>query len=192
MSSEPHPSWWIGPEEYLEAEKLAEKKHEYVGGLVYAMAGAGKLHNRIVANLVARLHPQLRNGPCEVFPSDMMVRAPFLGEDRFYYPDATVVCGLDSSDERIVDEPIVVFEVLSPSTAGADFRDKGPSYRLLPSLRACVFIDSRTMEVTVFFRPDTVWERTILHNSEDRIELPWIGCTLPLSDLYERTGLVPV
>jgi Uma2 family endonuclease len=83
--------WWVSPGEYLEGEELAPAKHEYVGGIVYAMAGARNRHNQIATNVVGELYAVLRGSPCQPFNSDTRVRIRHGDDVRFYYPDAMVV-----------------------------------------------------------------------------------------------------
>jgi Uma2 family endonuclease len=81
----------VSPEEFLAIDREAEFKSEYYDGEIVAMSGASLRHNRIVANLVAALHSQLRRGPCQVFPSDMRVWNPV--RRSYTFPDVVVVCG---------------------------------------------------------------------------------------------------
>jgi Uma2 family endonuclease len=82
-------------EQYLELDRAAERKSEYFDGEMFAMAGAGLAHNRIVIKTQSALHRQLRGNPCEALPSDMRLR---IGAGRRYaYPDAMVVCGSRTS-----------------------------------------------------------------------------------------------
>src|SRR5438874_4588728 len=87
-------SEFISVEDYLAGEETSDIKHEYVDGVVYAMAGASKNHNRIAGNIYASLLQHLRGGPCRPFISDVKVRLEVLGEDVFYYPDVMVACDL--------------------------------------------------------------------------------------------------
>jgi Uma2 family endonuclease len=95
MSAIPKTSGLISPEEYLEGELLAEIRHEYVYGHVYAMGGASDDHNRIAGNIFNELSNRLRGRHCEAFINDM--KAKVLPDSHvFYYPDVMVVC--DPSD----------------------------------------------------------------------------------------------
>jgi Uma2 family endonuclease len=80
---------------YLEMERASPIKHEYVDGVVYAMAGGTQAHNAIVANLVALPRAAARGGPCRVYPSDMKVR---VAADVYLYPDVSISC--DPADRR--------------------------------------------------------------------------------------------
>jgi Uma2 family endonuclease len=82
----------ISIEDYLAGELVSPIKHEYLGGAVYAMAGARNSHNRIKGNILASLHLKLRGKRCEVWDSDTKIRIHLPNEVRFYYPDDSVVC----------------------------------------------------------------------------------------------------
>src|SRR5438445_9615295 len=89
-----HADRLISAEHYLEGERLSEVRHEYVGGRVYAMAGASDDHNRIAINIVSQLVERLRGKRCEPFGAAMKLKMP--GSEAFYYPDALIAC--DRSD----------------------------------------------------------------------------------------------
>src|SRR5258708_384075 len=89
MSSLPSP--YLTPEQYLDAERQSERRSEYVEGQMYMMAGTSKEHARILFNLIAALHGQLKGSNCRGFATDMRVRARLGGP--YYYPDLAVVCG---------------------------------------------------------------------------------------------------
>src|SRR5436190_18043091 len=106
---------WISPEEYLEGERLADVRHEYVDGRVYAMAGAKANHNRICVNITADLHSALRGKPCEPFTTEMKARILWLEKTIFYYPDVLICCDPSDDAEEYRERPRVIFEVLSDS-----------------------------------------------------------------------------
>ena len=142
--------------EYLEGEKTAVERHEYVDGEVYSMSGASKRHNRIVRTLLDRFDKQLKEG-CEVFFTDVKVRIAHL--NRFYYPDLVVVCSDDDEDEYYVSKPVLIIEVLSPSTALTDKREKWFAYKEIESLKEYVMIDQESGSVDVYRRRDDgLWE----------------------------------
>ena len=131
----------LTPEEYLARERRAETKSEYLRGEVFAMAGASRAHNLIASNAAGELRQQLRDRPCEVYPSDMRVKVSPSG--LYTYPDVTVVCGEPQFEDAEVDtllNPKVLVEVLSPSTADYDRGGKFTHYRRLPSLQEYVLI----------------------------------------------------
>src|SRR5438132_4438722 len=110
----------ISVEDYLEGELNSPIKHEYVDGLVYAMAGARNVHGDIVGNTFGSLFIRLRGRKCRPRHSDTKIRIRMPRKIRFYYPDASVVCQPNSRDDLYHDRPVVIAEVLSKSTRRID------------------------------------------------------------------------
>ena len=126
----------ITVEEYLAEEALSEVRHEYLGGVVYAMAGASEPHNRIATRLLSMLDVRLRGKPCEPFGPDMKVRLRPLDSTYFYYPDAMVACDPTDSGHGWRERPAALFEIISEETRRVDEREKRVPYLQLPSLQA--------------------------------------------------------
>ena len=103
----------VSVEDYLAQELISPIKHEYLGGVVYAMAGSRNAHNLIATNTVGVLHARLRGRPCRPFNSDTKIRIRLPTHVRFYYPDVSVVCRPNPQTDSFQDEPAVLFEVLS-------------------------------------------------------------------------------
>jgi Uma2 family endonuclease len=182
--------YYVSPEEYLEAELVASEKHEYLAGVVYAMSGPSIGHTRIAGNIYRALGNQLSGRPCEAFTSDVKVRIKRDDAEFYYYPDATVDCGGAADQSLFAEEPRVIFEVLSPETARIDRGEKLPNYQSLPSLDVYVLVDQFHLALTVYRRTTTGWSVEIITGAEESLLLPTIDCTLPLSTIYERTGLL--
>ncbi|MDO9244394.1 MAG: Uma2 family endonuclease, partial [Rhodocyclaceae bacterium] len=113
---------YVTPEDYLKLEAQSPLRHEYVAGGVYAMTGASIRHNVIALNLAAALRAHLKTSPCRVFMEG--VKLHVARDNAYYYPDVMVSCDprLEhlGADETAVDQPVVLIEVLSASTAGID------------------------------------------------------------------------
>jgi Uma2 family endonuclease len=173
-------------EEYLAAERQAETKSEYFVGEVYAMSGASEEHNLIVTNLIAALATQVRGGPCRVYPSDMRVKVEAGG--LYTYPDVGVVCGKSRLEDEHFDtmlNPTVLIEVLSPSTEHWDKGQKAELYRRLSSLRELLLVAQDKPEVLRYHRQsERDWLLTEFRGLDQKVELPSIGCTLALADIY--------
>ena len=186
------PARWISPEEYLEAERRAETKSEYLGGQVFALAGASREHNLIEANLVMEIGRQLRGRPCEVYPSDMRLRVPATG--LYTYPDVTVVCGgpqLEDEHRDILLNPTVLLEVLSVSTERYDRGRKAEHYRRIDSLQEYLLVDQKEPRIERYRRHgEREWMLTEVVGLEDDVDLASIGCRLDLRDVYDRVFAV--
>jgi Uma2 family endonuclease len=178
------------PEEYLAAERVAEQRHEYLAGAVYAMAGTSRDHERIAVNICGELRAQLRGRPCEVLASNIKVRIKKKAAQFFYYPDVTVDCGNAAGDSLFAEEPRVIFEILSPETERIDRVEKLYNYQTLPSLLVYALVDQLRLAVTVYRRTNEEWMVELLTKKGDVLKLPEIKCALPLAAIYERTQLV--
>lgn len=178
----------VTPEEYLAAERLSETRCEYLDGGVYPTTGGSINHIRIVSNLTAELNIQLRSHQCDVLPTEMKVR---LQESRkFFYPDVTVVCGEPQfHDERkdIIINPILVIEVLSPSTEAFDRGAKFEAYRAIESLKEYVLVSQERPLVEQFVRNgDGKWTYRSFAGLEGSLTLPSIECTLNPGAVYDK------
>lgn len=174
---------YVKVDEYLEGELVSEVRHEYIGGQVYAMSGASEAHNVLSGNLHAALHQHLRGKPCKVFIADMKVRLNIAQDDIFYYPDLLVTCDPADDAKYYKSQPVVLVEVLSPSTERLDRREKFLSYQRLPSLQEYVLVDQEKMAVTLF-RRETDWKPEHL-GAGDHLNLDSVEFGISLTDLYE-------
>ena len=100
----------VSVEDYLREERQGELRHEYIAGVVYAMAGASEEHNIIAANLLAAVHSHLRGTPCKAFIVDMKVGLSAGAKSVFYYPDLIVTCDSRDTDRYAKRFPKVVIE----------------------------------------------------------------------------------
>jgi Uma2 family endonuclease len=183
------PEYRVTPEEYLRLERAAETKSEYDDGVIYAMAGASFLHNLIVGNVNWTLRNRLPR-QCSGTPSDLKVR--ILNPTRFYYPDVTVVCGTPrfADDEKdVLLNPLIVFEVLSETTAGYDRGRKFHSYQTIESLQEFVLIAQDRYLVEHFRRDGDRWVYTPVQGRDARVALPAVGVELPLDDIYYQVDI---
>jgi Uma2 family endonuclease len=170
--------------EYLALEESSATKHEYVAGVVVAMAGGTIEHGRLVSRLTALLSAALGGRPCVVLPADVRVR--IRASDRATYPDLHVVCGQverDPDDAHAVMNPVVIVEVLSDSTAESDRGDKFADYRRLSSLREYVLVSQRERRIDVYHRDGRRWVLDEQLRGED-VTLESIDVSLAVDDIY--------
>jgi Uma2 family endonuclease len=164
-------------EEFLDWERAQDLRYEFDGIQPVAMTGGSRAHARIAS----RLHIALGNRvtrPCEVFGADLKV----LTTRRVRYPDVSVVC--DASDEESdVVEPVVVCEVVSPSTALTDRRVKAMEYAAVPGIMVYLLLEQDRPEVTIRRRA-TSWEMDVVTGVDAVVALPEIGVTVPMADVY--------
>ena len=187
------PKTLLTPQEYLEIERKAEFKSEYFGGEMFAMAGASEVHSLICTNAIFLLMAQLRNRDCRVYGSDMRVKVSASG--LYTYPDVSVVCGqrqMESSELDVLLNPIVIIEVLSPSTEAYDRGRKFEHYRSITTLQQYVLISADRIAIDVFTRDSAgrwLLSSSTIENPVLRLES--IDCSLSLADVYSKTDLLP-
>ncbi len=181
---------YLTPEEYLAWERKQPFKNEYHKGQIIAMSGASRSHNRITLDTATQVNIQLMNSECEVFAGDMRVRtSPTIS---YYYPDVIVVCGEPRFEDDTFDtllNPILVIEVLSPSTAAFDRGEKFEHYKQLISLQEYILISQDSVRVEHYRCEGTQWTHNTFQRLEDMLSLASIGCTLPLRAIYRRVML---
>lgn len=172
-------------EEYLELEEKSTMAYEYVAGQIYAMAEPSEAHAAIVENLYSQLLVHLRGRPCRPHLASRRVLFKCRGDDIAYRPDVWVGCGAERNPAGVtVGEPRLVIEVLSPSTARIDRREKTVNYREIPSLEECVLVAQKNVQVTIYRRAEE-WRRVVLHSPGDILELRSVGLALPVTQIYE-------
>jgi Uma2 family endonuclease len=189
-------------EEYLAAERDSEERHEYLDGQVYAMAGESPEHGTICTNISGQLYSQLRGKPCQVFSKDMKVWSGPKPESRYdtkglySYPDLVVVCGeLHFHDEHrdVLLNPVVIIEVLSPSTEAFDRGEKWARYQTwLPSLTHYILVSQSKPQLEHYLRrPNGEWVYSLVRDLEENLRLSAIDCTLRLTEVYDRVVFPP-
>ena len=172
--------------EFLAWEERQEFKHEFNGVAPVAMTGGTIAHAIIGRNLVATLVTRLRGKPCQPFGSDLKIQVA--GSVR--YPDASVVCRPVAPKDKVVHDPVVVFEVLSDSTAHTDRGRKNEEYRDTPSVMRYVMLEQDSVRATVFARKEGDWVGSILSGASV-LAMPEIGIEIPLAELYEGVDFPP-
>lgn len=170
----------ISPEEYLELERVAEVRHEFVDGVMYAMAGASRAHNLVAGNIFAEFRTQAQGKPCRVFQTDMKLQ---IGGD-FYYPDVMVVCAPEPENEYYETDPCILVEVLSESTKNTDLREKVAVYRQLASLQTYLIVDPGSKTIRHYFRDQRGnWQHQDISDS-GTIPLPCLSGAIELDQVY--------
>jgi Uma2 family endonuclease len=172
--------------DFLAREENSRIKHEYVDGEIYAMSGASRRHQLLLGNLYFHAR-RSASGLCQVFTSGMMVRIE--ARNSFYYPDVLACCDSEDRGERYLTSPCFVVEVLSPSTASVDRREKRLAYSTLESLCEYVIVDQDRMHVVVY--RGGPWAAQVLSEPEHILELTCVRLRIPLSEVYAGVHLPP-
>lgn len=178
-------------EDYLAGELVCPIKHEYLGGVVYARAGARNRHNRIATNTLVACGARLRGRPCQPFNSDTKVRIRLPTQTRFYYPDAFVVRRPNPEDDSFQDEPAVIAEILSRRTRRIDEGEKKDAYLTIPSLNVYLLVEQEAFLVTVFRRTEAGFVREVHKGLDAVIPLAEVDIDLPLTEIYAGVECAP-
>lgn len=176
--------------DYLALEEQSPIRHEYVDGEVYAMAGGSLRHNRIALNTASALLSALRGTPCQVFMSDVKLRVAH--DNAFYYPDVVAACNEASplaGEEKIVADPLLVVEVLSPSTETTDRREKLAAYRRVPSVKEYILISQDRQQVEIYRRQGDIGWLYLSFEAGESVEFTTLALSLPIGDLYAGTDV---
>lgn len=192
MSALPKPVY--SADEYLALEENADYRSQFYFGEIFAMngefsamAGASRQHNIVGGNVYANLHFQLRNRDCEIYQNDMRVK---VSEDFYTYPDVVIVCGKPQIEKKRGENllnPLVLIEVLSPSTEKFDRGEKAQLYRSMPSLKEYVLISQDKSHIEHFIRQENgEWIFTEISEMSDSLQLPTIECEVSLSEIYAK------
>ena len=169
--------------EYLEFEKGSSVRHEFVGGVMYAMVGGTDRHNIIAANLLIALSNHLPDA-CQVFEQSMKLRIATDSAQDFYYPDLMVSCDASDRESLFREKPSILGEVLSPSSEREDRREKLAAYTQISSLQEYVIVAQDVPQVEIFRRGRS-WRPEVFY-LEDTMMFESAGLALPVKQIYRR------
>jgi len=183
----PAPSGRMTYAEYLAAEAVSDVRHEYLNGEVWVMAGGTPEHAALASAINRELGVALRGKPCRVYSSDLRIRIQDTGLST--YPDVAVVCGqlaTAADDEDAAVNPVLLVEILSPTTEGYDRGAKAAHYRRIPALREYVLVAQSEPRIEVHRRTEGGrWELLEARPGES-IELASLGVHLDVAAIYEN------
>jgi Uma2 family endonuclease len=167
--------------EFLEWEERQPLRYEFDGVGPVAMTGGTAGHAIIQGNLAIVIGGRLRGNPCRFYGSDLKFQ---VAEGHVRYPDGMVLCSPVDRTASVVHDPVIIFEVLSPSTTRNDRIVKAREYQATPSVERYVMLEQDGVGATVYARSGGTWTHEILI-ADSILSLPEIGVELPLADLYE-------
>lgn len=176
-------------EEYIELDKNSEERYEYFDGEVFAMAGGSPEHGIIGGNVFAHLFLKLRGSQCQALNSEIRLKVP--AAPPYRYPDVSVICGEPVFEEqlgvKLLVNPLVLIEVLSPSTEGYDLGKKFTEYKSIASFQEYLAISQTIPHVIRYFRQaNGFWVRHDIEGIESEVLLESLNVSLSLSEIYER------
>jgi Uma2 family endonuclease len=167
--------------EFLEWEERQELRYEFDGVEPVAMTGGTVGHATIQGNLTVAVGGRFRGKPCHFYGSDLKIR---VADDHMRYPDGMVVRSRVDRTAKVVHDPVVIFEVLSPSTAAKDRIVKAREYQATPSVKRYVMLEQDRIGATVHVRAQDGWSVFVLKD-DDTLVMPEIGLAIPLAEFYE-------
>ena len=174
-------------------ERASKEKHEYFAGKVLAMAGASLAHNYIVANLIGEIRLLLKDRHCSILPSDIRIATP--SRDSYMYPDAVIVCGQPEMEDDKFDtlkNPVVIFEILSPSTEDHDRGKKFFFYRQIPSFSEYILVDTTRRFVELSRRQDDgSWVFGVVADPEGYVPITAIKGRISMDEIYRNVEFPP-
>lgn len=168
------------PAEFLAWEAEQELKWEFDGFQPVAMNGVTVAHSVIQGNLTTMLNIRLRGSPCRPYGPDLKIEIGL----KYRYPDAFVSCTPAVRSASVAAEPVVIFEVLSESTAVTDRTTKLMEYRSLPSLKRYILLEQGAPLATVIARSDTGWSIEVL-DASGVLSMPEINVEIAMTELYD-------
>ena len=180
----------VSLEDYFALERTAPERCEYRNGEVFCMGGAQPEHNTICVNLLTELRTRLRERGCRPFPSEQRVKvntgSPYL------YPDLSVTCDpryATINGLRALLNPVLIVEVLSPSTAADDRGAKFLQYQTIESLTDYVLVDSTAIAVLHYRRHPALWQPRLIEDPDGVLTLDTLGIAIPLTAIYLDSGV---
>ena len=184
----------LTPAQYLEQERLASFKSEYIDGEVFAMSGASYEHTLIKDNLARELGNRLKGGACRVLTSDLRVKVE--GAGLYAYPDLVVVCDGPAFEDELFDtllNPRVIVEVLSDSTERFDRSGKFRGYQCLPTFAEYVLVAQDQALIERFVRQsDDSWLLNSFKGLEPELNFQSLSVRVPLSEIYAGVTFPPL
>jgi len=171
-------------DEFLEWDDGTDTRYELWGGVIVAMAPPMPMHGRLASRLIRRLGAALDGrAPCDVYTEAGIVRPD--RNDTLYVADIVVSCEVLQPDERVLREPLLIVEVLSPSTGISDTQIKLADYRSIPSVQEILLIDSQALFAEVHRRDGERWVTEIVRGGDGTLTLDSVPVRLAMAQLYE-------
>ena len=177
----------LSEEEYLALDRAAEIKSEYFYGEMFAMSGASMRHADLQSNLQGEFYINFRTRECRVYGPDFRVR---ISSAMYTYPDISVVCGkplLADENQDALLNPVVIVEVLSPSTEKYDRGVKLQHYRTIATLQDYILVDQGQIWIEQYTRQENkLWTLRDYVSLEEELIISSIGLAIPLQRIYDH------
>ena len=171
--------------DFLAWEQRQELRHEFDGAQIFAMTGGTGAHSAIQRNLLFALTAGLAGKPCQPYGSDLKIRTA----TSIRYADAFVICTPVANAATFVTDPVVVFEIVSKSTANTNLGAKKAEYQSIPSLQRYVILHQTHRAAAVFYRDAEErdgWAFEDFSGEHAMLAMPEIGTSIPLGEIYRN------
>lgn len=184
MAGDPVP---VLGEDFFDWEQRQPERYELLDGIVRMMVGGSLAHHRIIGNLDHLISDRTRSPRCEVFRESFKLKAP---AGNWLFPDLMVVCD-KPVEEYWAESPILVAEVISPSSRRWDLGKKRAFYQSVPSMRHILFVDSTACLVEHIARTGETepWRSETLIQPDDRVDFAALGLSMTVAAIYDGTGV---
>lgn len=177
----------ITADEFLEMDFGTDKKFELVDGVIYMMTGGTQAHAWVQGNIFAWLRTKLRGTGCRPYGSDMALQ---ISDTEVRYPDVTVYCDQPPLDQlataKLLTNPTVVIEVLSPTTATFDQGSKLDDYRSISTVRTIAFVDPMNELCRTIERQPAIGWLDQMFSGNRGIPIPSLGLVIPHEEIFAR------
>lgn len=171
--------------EFLDWERRQPQRWEFTEGEPRMMVGGSVRHTRICRALVQRLNSALEASGCEAFQEGVKV----IAAEQCHYPDVTVTCTPQNDESDTLRDPVLIVEVLSPTTSRHDIGPKWANYQTLPSLRAYLLVAQDRIRVEAYIRQADHWLYQVMIRPDDVLSIPALDLTLAVAEVYRGTGI---
>jgi Uma2 family endonuclease len=181
-------------EEYLALERESNVKYEYWDGEIFAMSGGTWWHDVVMGNTDNALRSLIKGKTCRVFTNNTQIKVPLALPYR--YADGGVVCGKPNIERfngnDLLLNPVLLYEVLSPTTEAYHRGDKFTYYKSIPGFREYLLLAQRRPHVAHYVKQESgIWYFEEFNDLADAVYLPTIDVTLTLSDIYQDVEFPP-
>jgi Uma2 family endonuclease len=174
--------------EFLRWEGGTDTRYELIGGSPVAMAPPARAHGVLSVRLGATIDAGLRSRrPCMAQSEAGAV--PPGRDDTFYVADLSVTCSRYQRGEQFITDPILIVEILSPSTERHDRRIKVPAYRTIDTVSEILLIDSESAYAEILRREDDRWITEVVRGQDAILRLSSVGLQIAMADLYEGVDI---
>ena len=171
--------------DYMAVEQNSDHRHEFLDGVIVAMAGGSDEHNALAGKFAGLLANRV-TGNCMYYTPDQ--RFWIASRRRGRYADGSVICGPPEHlvhDDQATTNPTIIIEVLSPSSEGDDDGDKRSDFQALASLQAYVLVAQDQRRVKVYRRAGNEWKAATFSDG-DSFELPTLSSAITVDEIYDR------